>query len=133
MLVQFENAVLSKKLSLRLSSLCVGASVFTASTIGFFINLPTVQAGETVKRPTIATVKSMTNGDIMCYVTLVDKKGKKYKEVGANFEICESEKTFLNKKVRLSYGKVKVNDCQSAEPCGKTRLATLITKMSLVK
>ena len=30
------------------------------------------------KLPEIATVKEMTNGDLACYVNLVDNKGKKY-------------------------------------------------------
>jgi len=92
-----------------------------------------VQADQPVQRPTVATVKSMVNGDISCYVTLVDQKGKKYQEVPADFEICALEKTFLNKKVRLTYGKARVNDCQSAEPCGKTRIETLITKMKIIR
>ncbi len=75
----------------------------------------------------------MVNGDISCYVTLVDQKGKKYEQVPAKFEICALEKTFLNKKVRLTYGKARVNDCQSAEPCGKTRIETLITQIKIIR
>jgi hypothetical protein len=112
----------------------LGLSVSVVSGgINFFTNPTAAQASEVVTRPSIGTVKSMTNGDIMCYVNLVDNKGKMYKNIGASFEICAKEKTFLNKKVRLSYKKVSVNDCQSAEPCGKKRLETLITKMELIR
>lgn len=114
-----------------LSVLGLSISVLAASTIGFAGSA--VLAQNSVKRPAIATVKSMTNGDIMCYVNLVDAKGKVYQNVGADFEICAKEKTYLNKKVRLSYKKAKVNDCQSAEPCGKSRLETLITRMQIVR
>ena len=125
------DSMKGKKNPCRLSALSV--LVFAAFATSFFTSPTVVQAQASVNRPKIATVKSMTNGDIMCYVTLVDRQGKKYRDVGALFEICEKEKTFLNKKVRLSYRKVSVNDCQSAEPCGKTRQETLITKMQLTR
>ncbi|WP_414580798.1 hypothetical protein [Scytonema sp. PCC 10023] len=119
------------KMSFKTISLSV--SIFAASAIGL-LGSTTVQAqNKAVQRPTIATVKSIVNGDIMCYVNLVDNKGKQYNSVGASFELCANEKTFLNKKVRLSYNRVSVNDCQSAEPCGKSRLETLITKMQIIR
>jgi len=96
------------------------------------INPVAAQTRNPGNQPQIATVTSMTNGDLMCYVTLVDDRGIKHESVGATFEICNNEKTFLNQRVNLIYGRVRVNDCQSAEPCGKTRWATLITQMKLV-
>ncbi|ARV60534.1 hypothetical protein BZZ01_19555 [Nostocales cyanobacterium HT-58-2] len=109
-------------------------SIFAASAISLFACASVVQAQKKPDpKPTIATVKSMVNGDLMCYVNLVDAKGRSYNSVGASFELCANEKTFLNKKVRLSYSKVSVNDCQSAEPCGKSRLETLITKMQIIR
>jgi hypothetical protein len=83
------------------------------------------------EKPTVGTVKSMTNGDIMCYVKLVDEKKVEH-NLGASFDICTKEKTFLNKKVNLVYKQVAVNDCQSAEPCGKTRKEMLITQMDII-
>ncbi|NMG05541.1 hypothetical protein [Brasilonema sp. UFV-L1] len=109
-------------------------SFFAASAIGLLMSHTGVQAQQKpVQKPTIATVKSLVNGDIMCYVNLVDDKGKHYNSVGASFEICANEKSFLNKKVKLSYSRVSVNDCQSAEPCGKSRIETLITKMQVIR
>jgi hypothetical protein len=67
----------------------------------------------------------------MCYVDLVDAGGKKY-NLGADFSICEQSQ-FLNKQVRLTYKKIKVGDCQSAEPCGKSKLKNAIVKMRLVR
>ncbi|MGI8500812.1 MAG: hypothetical protein ACR2LR_06690 [Hassallia sp.] len=132
MLAQHQKLMKGKKIPLYLSVLGLSVSVVSGG-ISFFTSPTAVQAREVVTKPSIATVKSMTNGDIMCYVNLVDNKGKVYKNIGASFEICAKEKTFLKKKVRLSYQKVSVNDCQSAEPCGKTRLETLITKMQLIR
>ncbi len=130
MLDQHQKVMKGKKISLALG---FSVSVLSASAIGFFTSPTAVQARESVTKPTIATVTKMTNGDIMCYVTLVDAKGKVYQDLGASFEICAKEKTYLNLKVRLSYQKERVNDCQSAEPCGKTRLETLITKMQVMR
>ena len=82
--------------------------------------------------PTIARVTGMNQGDLACYVDLVDLDGQKYSSVYAIFEICEQPETFLNKTVRLSYQQENFNDCQSAEPCGQTRLETAITEMTLI-
>lgn len=79
----------------------------------------------------VGTVESIVQGDIICYVTLVDEKGKTH-EVSASFDICADREIFLNKKVRLSYELANLNDCESAEPCGKTRQETIISKMDII-
>ncbi len=84
-----------------------------------------------IKQPRVGTVTKLVNGDLMCYVTLVDKKGIEH-NVGASFEICADEKKFVNKKIRAVYKIQSVSDCQSAEPCGKTRKESIITKMEVV-
>lgn len=90
---------------------------------------PTKQASS--QQPTIGTVKAMVAGDLLCYVTLVDENNVEH-NVGADFEICANEDTFLNRKVSVSYEAVPVNDCQSAEPCGRTRIESIITQMAVV-
>ena len=132
MLAQRQKVMKGKKIPLYLSVLGLSVSVLSGG-MSFFTSSTAVQAREAVTKPNMGTVKSMTNGDIMCYVNLVDNTGKLYKNIGASFDICAKEKTYLNKKVRLSYKKVSVNDCQSAEPCGKKRLENLITKMELIR
>ena len=89
----------------------------------------TKQAG--ARQLEVGTVKSIVQGDIICYVTLVDEKGKSH-EASASFDICANQETFLNKKVRLSYEVANLNDCQSAEPCGKTRKETIISNMEVI-
>ncbi len=79
--------------------------------------------------PTSGKVLKLTSGDLMCYVDLLDTRGKK-QTIGAIFEICEQSQ-FLNKQVQLTYKPTKVNDCQSAEPCGKTKIENAIVKMKL--
>ncbi|MBF2007717.1 MAG: hypothetical protein IGS49_20240 [Chlorogloeopsis fritschii C42_A2020_084] len=83
------------------------------------------------KQPTVGTVKSMQNGDLLCYVILVDENGNEH-NLGADFDICAQEKAFLNKKVRVYYETASVSDCQSAEPCGKTRKESIVTKMEIL-
>ena len=99
--------------------------------ITYLANPAASQARNPTAHPRVATVKNMVNGDIMCYVTLVDDKGIRYESVGATFEICENRDIFLNKRVNLAYEVASVNDCQSAEPCGRTRRETLIAQMTL--
>jgi hypothetical protein len=108
-----------EKMSFHLSVLGLSVSLFAASGLGFFASPIAAQARNSVKQPKVATVESLVNGGI------------RYQNLGATFEICENENTFLNKKVFLVYRQVPVNDCQSAEPCGKTRQETLIIQMKV--
>ncbi|MBD2518576.1 hypothetical protein H6G93_27125 [Nostoc sp. FACHB-973] len=80
--------------------------------------------------PTFGTIKNMQNGDLKCYVTVVDGNGKLYESVGATFDVCEPDK-YVNKNVDLFYELEDVNDCQSAEPCGKTIKEWLINKIEI--
>jgi hypothetical protein len=81
--------------------------------------------------PKIGRVKELVNGDLLCYATLIDEQGIEH-QVGASFEICAESAKFLNKQVRASYTLESVNDCQSAEPCGKTKKELIITKMEVL-
>lgn len=115
----------------RLSVFGLTASLVATSTLGFVTNPAVAQSRNSLAQPQVATVKNMVDGDLMCYVTLVAQNGVKYENVGATFEICAKKKTYLNKKVKLVYRQVSVNDCQSIEPCGKTRRQSLIVQMKV--
>jgi hypothetical protein len=78
--------------------------------------------------PNSGKVTKLTNGDLMCYAD-IENRGKKY-HLGAEFDICSQTK-LLNRKVKLTYKRIKIDDCQSSEPCGKTRIENLIVKMKL--
>ena len=99
---------------------------------GFVSTASSTVAKTTQALPRIVTVKSMQQGDLMCYLTVVEANKVK-RNVGATFEICDQKKQFVNKKVRLSYKLLNVNDCQSNEPCGKTRKEWLVVGMSRIK
>lgn len=118
-------------MSIRSSVLGLSVSLIATSTLGFLSNPAVAQSRNTVAQPQVATVKKMVDGDLMCYVTLVDQRGVKHESVGATFEVCAKKKMYLNKKVNLVYRQVSVNDCRSAEPCGKTRRQSLIVQMKL--
>ncbi|ODH01424.1 hypothetical protein A4S05_29025 [Nostoc sp. KVJ20] len=81
-------------------------------------------------KPTLGTIKEMQNGDLKCYVTVIDENDKLHEGVGATFDVCEPEK-YVNKKVRMYYQIENVSDCQSSEPCGKTIKEWLISKIEI--
>ncbi len=99
---------------------------------GFVSTASSTVAKTTQALPHMVTVKSMQQGDLMCYLTVVDTNKVK-RNVGGTFEICDQEKQFLNKKVRLYYQLLNVDDCQSIGPCGKTRKEWLVIRMSRIK
>ncbi|MGB6297197.1 MAG: hypothetical protein WBF90_13595 [Rivularia sp. (in: cyanobacteria)] len=82
-------------------------------------------------QPKVGTIKRIEQGDLACYVTLIDQKGKEH-DISADFEICPQKEQFLNKKVKLSYKILNFNDCQSNEPCGKTKKESAIVKMEVI-
>lgn len=110
-------------LSRRISSAIITSSILAASLLHL---LPS----QAKPAPTSGKVLKLTSGDLMCYVDLATRS-KKY-VIGASFEICEQTQ-FLNKQVKLTYKSISVNDCQSAEPCGKTRPENAIVKMKLLR
>ncbi len=82
-------------------------------------------------QPQVGTVKELVTGDIICYATIVDEQGKTH-NVSASFEICAESEKYLNKKVRLSYEVASLNDCESIEPCGKSRQESIISQMEIL-
>ena len=108
-------------------------SITITCKISLFLNTSSAKANNLLPRPTVGTVKEISNGDISCYVGLVDEKGKKYESLPADFKMCAQEKKFLNKKVKLTYDKRRVNDCESIEPCNKSRIETMIVKMQIIQ
>jgi hypothetical protein len=83
------------------------------------------------KQPKIGTVKELVTGDIICYATLVDEQGKEFRD-GASFELCAESEKYLNKNVRASYEIASLNDCESIEPCGKSRQESIISQMEIL-
>lgn len=83
-----------------------------------------------INMPSSGKVLKLTNGDLMCYVDLI-ARGRKH-TIGADFTICRHTE-LLNKQVKLTYGRIRVSECASNEPCGKTRIKTAIVRMQLLR
>jgi hypothetical protein len=81
--------------------------------------------------PETGTILEIVTGDLMCYITVQDEYGQT-DIVGAGFEFCAEPEKYLNQKANFSYSMATVNDCQSIEPCGKTRQVNLITEIEIV-
>lgn len=81
--------------------------------------------------PEVGTIRKIQQGDTMCYITFADELGKT-RTTGALFQFCENPRQYLNRKLRLVYGIRSVNDCQSEEPCGKTRRTNLVIRLDAV-
>lgn len=81
--------------------------------------------------PATGRVLRLTHGDLMCYVDLLDTRGKKH-TLGADFPICDRTQ-FVDKMVGLTYRMVQINHCQGNDRCGKTISKNLIVKMRLLR
>ncbi len=81
--------------------------------------------------PEIATITSLQAGDLMCYAEIMDESGQVF-EVGATFEICDRSDELLNQTVGLTYREESVADCESSEPCGRSRTEMLIYEAVLL-
>lgn len=75
--------------------------------------------------PEIGVLTSAQIGDLMCYVTVEDMEGQAF-ERGATFELCDRQNSLLNQTARFVYSSETVADCESAEPCGRSRQDMLI-------
>ncbi|XDE65263.1 hypothetical protein AB3M80_16690 [Arthrospira platensis BEA 1257B] len=84
------------------------------------------------EQPQMGQVTNIVQGDIMCYVTLKDQMNQEH-QLGATFDICAKANQFINRRVSLKYSLQNVNDCESIEPCGKTRQELLISSMDVVR
>lgn len=80
----------------------------------FAVSSQTEPENQSADRPQMGTVESMDNGDIMCYVTLVDENNQRHASIGADFDLCVKSGQYLNKKVRLTYELSNVSDCHRA-------------------
>jgi siroheme synthase len=98
----------------------------------FIVSSQTEQNNQSANHPQVGTIESMNNGDIMCYITLVDENNYRHEAIGADFDLCVTSEQYLNKKVGLTYKLSNVSDCQSAEPCAKSRKEWLITNIEIL-
>ncbi|MBE9194550.1 hypothetical protein IQ219_04280 [Synechocystis sp. LEGE 06083] len=78
--------------------------------------------------PAVATITDLINGDLACYVDLVDGQGNPYQGLYATFEVCE-QAALIGQTVKLIYQPASFNDCDSNEPCGKSKTELAIVQI----
>ena len=129
---QSAKSKLPRILSVALSFL-LGLNVVHAETVR-----PTGVVSSTVKignetKKTIAMLTELQSGDVACYLTLKDNKGKEFTELAA-FEICEMTQ-LVGKTVRLSYRieSVIADSCQGDPECKDTRKVALVSAVKALK
>ncbi len=79
----------------------------------------TSEAGRTLGLPETGTIVEMQSGDLACYVTIKERTEPLF----ASFEVCAKP---LVGRVRFRYERANINDCQSNEPCGRTKTVDLV-------
>ena len=84
------------------------------------------------KKPEVALVKGMEAGDVACYVTLVDAKGKETTQM-ADFSICEMN-ALIGKRVQIMRTKTNVmaESCQGNPDCTDTETVNLISRVKVL-
>ncbi|APB33590.1 protein of unknown function DUF1311 [Gloeomargarita lithophora Alchichica-D10] len=106
---------------------------FVALAAGVVLVVLNVQAQTPTQDPMPGqfrgTVNEVVNGDLLCYVTLTTTEGRF--TVGASFDLCEPQ--WVGQEVDFGVAPGRVNDCESAEPCGKSQDLLLIVGMSPVR
>jgi hypothetical protein len=92
----------------------------------------TVKVGNFIKQ-SVGTVTDVQAGDLACHMSLKDDQGRAFEEM-ADFTLCENPKTYLGRRVNLSYtlGTVAADACQGDPSCKKTRPIVLVQSLTVV-
>jgi hypothetical protein len=98
---------------------------------GIVTLVPLLSAQDTVRingqiKKTTGVVTSLEAGDVACYISLRDDRGKEFQEL-AEFEICEMD-GLVGKRVVLTYrvGRVIADECGGDPECTETRTVALV-------
>lgn len=91
----------------------------------------TVKIGNETKQ-TSGLLTALQSGDVACYLTLKDDKGKEFTEM-ALFEICDMTK-LVGKRLRLSYRieSVIADSCQGDPECKDSRKVALVSAVKVL-
>lgn len=72
------------------------------------------------QRPKTYMFKSAVKGDLACYVELISLSTQEVEHYDSGFEWCERPE-LVGQKVIATFHLITVNDCDSLEPCGRSR------------
>ena len=91
-----------------------------------------VKIGNETKN-TSGVLIELQSGDVACYLTLKDQKGREFTEL-AIFEICEMTQ-LVGKRVRSSYriDSVLADSCQGDPECKDTQKVALVNTIKVLK
>lgn len=101
--------------------------------LGLFLLVSVSAEATTAGKKTVGTVKSLSQGDVACYVDLVDENNQGFSEM-ADFDICGLESKIKGKKVKLTYTaqNVMADSCQGNPECKDSKTVQLITSVTLM-
>lgn len=88
----------------------------------------TVRVGNETKR-TSGRVTEAVSGDVACYLTLKDDRGRQFEEM-AGFDVCEQKPSIVGKRVALSYTEASVMspECAGDMDCKKKVRKVIVSK-----
>ena len=98
---------------------------------GLVTLVPMLAAQDTVRvngqlKRTTGVVLSLEAGDVACYITLRDDRGREFTEL-AEFDLCEID-GLVGKRVVLTYtvGEVMADECEGDPECEDTKTVALV-------
>ncbi len=98
----------------------------------FALLLAGCQSPTKIQKHQLVTLDRFENGDLACYVYGKKADGKPFNSM-ADFELCNREGEFRGRLVKLTFTKGRINDCEGADPCGKTREVELINSIQIAE
>jgi len=84
-------------------------------------------------KQTTGKLVNLENGDVACYLTLVDARGKQFIEMG-EFSLCFQKPSPIGRRVQLTYefANVLADECQGNPDCGKSQRVALVTSIRML-
>lgn len=83
--------------------------------------------------PTKGKVVGFEMGDLACYIKVVDDKGKTHHLNGVHSLCPKDKKSWRNKRVALSYKKLRMLNCPVDMKCKpKSKIVQMVAKMTLL-
>jgi len=75
--------------------------------------------------------ESVNQGDLACYVTLLNTSTQKLEHYDSEFDWCHKPELF-GQKIKVTFHKIMINDCESIEPCGRSREVVSLKSAQIV-
>ena len=76
--------------------------------------------------------ESAEQGDLACYVTLLNTSTQKLEHYDSEFEWCHRPK-LIGQTIKATFQQITVNDCESIEPCGQSGTTVSLRSAHIVE